>query len=84
MISEFGSNEADVRPLLDELWDIYRKGFDNPEQRDPAIMDGGFDGILRLQRGQPNGLLRHFGHDLEEQVSPEKVQEFKAFHFRNR
>jgi hypothetical protein len=83
MIGEFGLNETNVRPLLDELWDIYGKGLCNPERRDRAIMDGGFDGMLRLKEGQPNGLLRYFGFDFAGQVSPEEFQAFRAFHFRD-
>ena len=83
MIGEFGLNETNVRPLLDELWDIYGQGFCNPEQRDLAIMDGGFDGMLRLQEGRPKRLLLQFGHDLDGQLSPEQFQAFMKFHFRD-
>jgi hypothetical protein len=83
MIGEFGLNETNVRPLLNELWDIYGKGFYDPGRRDPAIMDGGFDGMLRLQEGQPKGLLRQFGHDFDEQISPDQFQAFTKFHFRD-
>ena len=83
MIGEFGLNETNVRPLLDELWDIYGQGFCNPEQRNSAIMDGGFDGMLRLQEGRPKRLLLQFGHDLDGQLSPEQFQAFMKFHFRD-
>jgi hypothetical protein len=46
-------------------------------------MDGGFDGILRLQDGNPDRLLRHFGHEIEGRISPEQFQAFQTFHFRD-
>jgi hypothetical protein len=83
MIGEFGLNETNVRPLLNELWDIHGQGFYDPDQRDPAIMDGEVDGMLRLQEGQPRRLVRQFGHDPDEQISQEQFQAFMKFHFRD-
>jgi hypothetical protein len=52
-------------------------------QPDPAILDGGFDGMLVLRNDRANRLLRHFGFDLDRELSPKEFQAFQAFHFRD-
>ena len=77
---ELGLNEATVRRLLENLFDRYQK----PDQRDAAIVDGGFDGMAILQGGDAHRLVDHFGYDLNTSVSPAEMQAFRAFHDRDR
>jgi len=48
MTVEFQLEEGQVRRLLDKLFELYNK----EGSRDAAIMDGGSDGVTRLQGGQ--------------------------------
>jgi hypothetical protein len=46
-------------------------------------MDGGSDGVTRLQGGQTSRLLEHFGFDLDAVTAPAQTQEFQKFHERD-
>jgi hypothetical protein len=62
------------------LFELYNR----EDQRDTAIMDGGFDGVARLQGRDTSRLLEHFGFDSSAPVSMEQMQAFRAFHERDR
>jgi hypothetical protein len=80
MTVEFGLNEARVRRLLENLFELYRKH----DPRDAAMMDGGFDGVARLQDRVASRLLDHYGGSDDPEVSPEQMQAFRTFHGRDR
>ena len=77
---ELGLDEAATRRLLENLFDLYEK----QDPRDAAMMDGGFDGVSRLEDGDASRLLHHYGASDEAPISPEQMEAFRAFHDRDR
>ncbi len=81
MTAEFKLDDAGARKLFDTLLELYNK--EGP--RDAAIMDGGSDGVTRLQGGETNRLLHHFGFfGSDAELTPAQIQEFRIFHERDR
>ncbi len=77
---ELGLDEAATRRFLENLFDLYEK----QDPRDAAMMDGGFDGVSRLEDGDASRLLHHYGASDEAPISPEQMEAFRAFHDRDR
>src|SRR5271165_6529088 len=77
---ELGLDEATARRVLEKLFERCH----NEEPRDAAMMDGGFDGVARLQDRDANRLLHHYGASDDAPVSPDEMQAFRTFHDRDR
>jgi hypothetical protein len=80
MTAELGLDEVAAQRLLETLLELYSE--QNPP--DAAIMDGGFDGVARLQDRDASRLLKHYGVSDDDQFSPEQVEAFRTFHNRDR
>ena len=77
MKKEFGFDDVRAQRLLESVFKIYRDDFGN----DIAIMNGGSDGVSRLQGREALRLLTHFGFDAEtENITSPQLEEFLRYH----